>query len=673
MSRVSRSSAWPVLLGVLMLAKATAAAPQANEERPWVEIIDSTGAVDGPDVSPSDRPFWDRVRLELRIKNRLPKRITRLETELVMLHAASGRNRPIPGWTFRIDFGEEVVAAQSERNLTIERSLPTRRSFPRGDHITYRLRILSYRIHSPDLRTAIELLASPQHADQRAARLSFEDPQHLSIGEVAQIRDEIAEIFDGDGREPSASDALKLFLAAHAVGSIRLAELLTTMLTVPDRFDRSRWGQAVKELALRMIAASAPADPRLQILPPWAREESALIAVRADDAVEEAVKSTVYRMGDDAVPALIRQAKLAPSAAARRRAQRLLAGLGRATIRSQLQIRDTKTKVQVIRTLGRLDDDAPVVPLAELLGTKNDVVGLEVSRALEDLGPRATSEIIDAVGHIRHKRLHLLLNRFGRRWPNIVRRQAHARCVQLNGRGELSLEQWLKPLIDHRRQVVYRARKRAVQRALAAGRAGRFARAFAFLDKMFVEDRALYMQHAPEIGRLYGDRARLLLAGGNFDAAVRTAKTGLSVFAEPELEALLDEAQRALVYGFIELNDLQQAEEVFAKLSTSRRRDELTGELWAARDRRAYANRRYDVARAFVDRVRAKGLQVEVLGVHRRLLIVENYAIILVLSLLLPAAVIAAAFGVRRYWQSARLRRLVRQLDEKTDQAAKIN
>ena len=144
-------------------------------EAPLLSIIESSGAVDGPLGGHSDRPSWERVRLEVRVQNRLRQRVTDLEIELALLSAV-GRpaSAPIPGWTFREVVADTSLAPEAVTDLIIERELPARRSSPPADEIAYRVRILGYRIRPPDLATAVELLGSPRRSDQRAARLSFD-------------------------------------------------------------------------------------------------------------------------------------------------------------------------------------------------------------------------------------------------------------------------------------------------------------------------------------------------------------------------------------------------------------------------------------------------------------------------------------------------------------------
>ena len=633
------------------------ASAHAAKDGPAVEIVASAGAVDGPEATAVGRPKWERVRLELRVKNRLAQNISDLEVELSLV-PANGAKSPIPGWSFRVVFPGDVVPARAEADLPLERTLPARRNAPPSDEIAYRVTLLGYRIRPPDLSTAIELVGSPHRWDQRAASLSFDEAaaDALTTEDRTLIRDEVALALGTFVPTPAASDALRMLLAIRTVGSLGMTPLLPHLLVLPERLDRSDWGRAMIELGNRMVAASEPGDPRLEVLPPWAREQSALLTVKAEDALPDAVRDAVLQLGDRAVPGLLTQTQQAETPAARRRAQGLLSSLGRATIRSQLQIRDTKIKVQVVRALGRLGSDAPIPALVDLLFDDDPVVAVEVRRTLEDLGARAVPALLRALGQRNDQGVFTVLRRLGRRHPAAVQRAV--RSAGYTGR-----RQPTGPLLvavrAEKRRALRAALTTQIEGALDLGRTGDFSGAFSQLDVAFRKAPDLYMQFASEIAALYRDRARLLYISGNYDAAIRTAKTGLSVQRDDGTLDVLADAQLALVFGFIQLGDLPQASEVLDQVPTGRRTaqtERMRSELWAAHARSALEAGEYSLARALVDRARALRPDVQLDSLHRRLLIVENYAVIIIMAMLAPALFLAVFVAARQRWQRDRIR-----------------
>ena len=141
----------------------------------------------------------------------------------------------------------------------------------------------------------------------------------LPADALAGLRAEIAAQLRNARGAPSASDALRMLLAIRAVGSLGLPGLIPNLLALPERVDRPRWAGAVIELGRRMGEASEAEDPRLEILPAWAREPTALLTVRAQDALDDAVRDSILSMGDLAVPALILESHRRERPAARRR------------------------------------------------------------------------------------------------------------------------------------------------------------------------------------------------------------------------------------------------------------------------------------------------------------------------------------------------------------------
>ena len=94
------------MLGALAIFAALAGATP-DEDRPYVEILQDLGAIDGPADAAVGVPQWERVRLELQLANRLPYPVEGLEVEVKLVHATR-EEADIPGWTFRETI-EDVV------------------------------------------------------------------------------------------------------------------------------------------------------------------------------------------------------------------------------------------------------------------------------------------------------------------------------------------------------------------------------------------------------------------------------------------------------------------------------------------------------------------------------------------------------------------------------------
>src|SRR5205085_256642 len=84
--------------------------------------------------------------------------------------------------------------------------------------------------------------------------------------------------------EPSAPDALRMLFAVRAIGTLGDASQVKMLLELPAQRDGTRFARAVTDLATRMVSASEADEPRLRILPPWARE-TVTIKIRAPDAL----------------------------------------------------------------------------------------------------------------------------------------------------------------------------------------------------------------------------------------------------------------------------------------------------------------------------------------------------------------------------------------------------
>ena len=652
-----------VTLAALAFGLALAAQAPAEDDAPYVEILQDLGAIDGPSEGAVGLPSWERVRIDLEVVNRLPFEVQGLVLEVKLVHATRDEGA-IPGWSFKETVDDVVLAPTDQTYLRLSRALPARRSSPRAEEIAYRVQIESYRVHPPDLETSLRLLRSSAPSDQRAALDTYaagEAPKRARRAAALELALTLAAL----PATPTAPDALRMLFAIQALGSLHAAEHVPALLELPERLDRAAWGRAVLELATRMVAASAAREPRLLVLPSWARTQSALLRVRAEDALEEAVRDALLRMGDAAVPALLLTSHVSASQPAGARARRLLHALGRSTVRSQLALRSREHRLRVVEALGKIGAPEPVPALAELLRETDSRVRGAAQAALLQIGAAAVGPLVDGLGvpgdEATVKTLEQLALRFG---PAIT---AAARAYGVTP----APKEAPKALVTRLRARLAEARKRNLEaeadQALAEGKQGDWGPALLRLNAVFEQDRAVYMSRADAVAELYFDRAQALLTRGDYDAAVETARTGLSIAEHPRGEGLLLDAQVALIRGFTELGDLARADEVLATVHSQPQRPALTrarGRLMVKKAAAALDRGDTGLARALVDKARLLEIvDPDLEDTHRRLLMNENLAVVLGMSLFVPAALLALVLLVRRRMQHARMSRLTEAID----------
>jgi tetratricopeptide (TPR) repeat protein len=648
---------------VFALGLALTAQAPAEDDAPYVEILQDLGAIDGPSEGAVGLPSWERVRIDLKVMNHLPFEVQDLVVEVKLVHATRDEGA-IPGWSFKETVDDVVLAPTEESYIRLARPLPARRSSPRAEEIAYRVHIESYRVSPPDLETSLRLLRSSAASDQRAALDSYA----LGSGPKARRRSAarpLALTIAALPAAPTAPDALRMLFAVQALGSLHAAEHVPALLELPERLDKAAWGRAVLELATRMVAASAPREPRLQVLPSWARTQSALLKVRAEDALEEAVRDTLLRMGDAAVPALLLASHASPSEPARARARRLLHALGRSTVRSQLALRNREHRLQVVAALGRIGAPEPVPALAELLRDPDSRLRESVQATLLQIGAAAVTPLVDGLGvpgdEATVKTLEQLAERHG---AAVV---AAAKTYGVTPEPKESP----RAMVARLRARLAEARRRNLEaeadQALAQGKEGEYGPALLRLNAVFEQDRAVYMSRAPAIADLYFDRAQALLTRGDYDAAGETARTGLSIAEHPRGRGLLLDAQIALIRGFTELGALEKADEVLGTVDLEIPSLALTqarGRLMVKKAAAALTRGDTGLARALVDKARLLKLEdPELQETHRRLLLNENLAVVLVMSLFAPAALLVVVLLVRRRLQRARMHRLTEAID----------
>lgn len=657
-----------------MLALATAllglllAVPSEDEaDRPHVRILESRGALEGPSEGGVALPTWEHVRVELRVTNQLPVPVRDLEVEVSLVLASGAGSEgaaPIPGWSFREVLAEPEVPAGGEAYLRIARELPSRRTSPRAEDIAYRARIHGYRLARPDVDTALRLLGSNHRSDQVAALRSYELPPETERARVAELGRGLVGAATELPDDPGPSDALRVLFAIRALGTIGDAASVRTLLELPDRGDGRRFARAVAELAATMAGASEADAPRLRVLPPWARE-GAQIRFRAIDALEEAVRDAVLRMGDLAVPGLLAEAHVGSTPGVRVRAQRLLHALGRATVRSQLAVKDREARLAVIAVLGTVGGADAVTALAELLRGHDHELREAAMKAIEHIGPAAIDPLIAALGTRNDEATASVLKEVARGRPAVLARAAARYGVQAGPKEDAPA------LLDRLRQHLageQRARlQQELEHALELGREGSYNEAFQRFDQVFAQDPDLYMSRAADIAAIYLQRGRRLATTGDYDAAIASLRTALSIRPSPEASDLLLAANLQLARGLLELGDLDRADETLHDADPRIGSDEgraLEARLLALRANQALANGDYGKASRLVERARALRLTgPELDRTARRLVIAGNLVIIIALALVVPAAGLSAVLVLRRRREARRMVRLAGVID----------
>jgi tetratricopeptide (TPR) repeat protein len=643
--------------------------PREPEEgdAPYVEILESRGAIDGPSEGGVALPTWERVRVELRVRNRLAVEVRDLEVEIALvLSSGTGEATamPIPGWSIREVFQDSPVPPEETAYLKIARELPARRTSPRAEDIAYRARIKSYRLSPPDLDTAIRLLGSSHESDQMAGLKSYEVQPDMDRETVGVLGRSLAKALSDLPEDPAAPDALRMLFSVRAIGTLGDASQVKMLLELPASRDGRRFARAVTDLATRMVTASEAEEPRLRILPSWAKE-TGTIKIRAPDALEEAVRDAVLRMGDAAVPALLHEAHQGSVPGVRARAQRLLYALGRATVRSQLSLRDREARLSVIEVLGAIGSAESVSALTEILRGRDRELRDASMKAIGRIGPRAIEPLVSAMGTRNDDAiLTVLKNLLPAARADLVRAAARYGVTPEKNETDVKLLERLRLRLfeeQHARLV------QEIERALDLAREGSYTEAFQRLDAVFAQDPDFYMSFAKPIAEMYVARGRGLFQRGDFDAAISTLKIGQSIYKLPDAEKLLMSAELQLARGFLDLGDLEKAEDTLHEADPSLADKEmrtLEAKLLALRANQALANGDYGKARTLIDRAHALKLKGrELKDTSRRLMIAENLAIIIVLALLFPAFVLVVVLYVKRRRETARMRRLEKEID----------
>ncbi len=648
-----------------------ASASSAEDQKPHVEILESSGAIDGPGGGIQVTPRWERVRLDLEVVNRLSSNVHQLELQVSLVSAqtgAEGRRAPFAGWSFPNIVLEAEVPAGERSYHRIERELPPRRTSPPADEIAYKVELVSYRLSPPDLDNAIELLGSSHPSDQRAALKSFERIDSNSSEQVEEIGEQLALALATLPSTPGAAEALRMLFAVRAVGTLEDQSHLENLLYLPEQLDRVTWGKAVLDLALRMVAASEKDEPRLLVLPSWARSQTALLRVRAQDALEEAVRDAVLRLGDKSVAVLLWLAHTGETSEVRARAQGFLRTMGRSTIRSQLNLHDQTARLQVIQVMGRLGKTEVVPALVPLLGTRPKQLSQAAANAILSMKERAIPALVSALGKKNDRAVKKLLRTLAKEHQTALSKVA--RDQGLRHPGKLSLEALLDQLQGHLRQKHQAQLRMDVQRGLELGKERAYADAIPLLNRVYQESPAIYQEFAPEILELYLSRGRRLLTRGDYDAAIKTMSEALTVQKSAEAKKIIQTSHSALARGYIDLGKLTKAENhlkraYLAKESISYQ--QLWTELRHAQAKYFYRQGEYALARKYLDHAQKLNPERSALAeTNRRLMIAENLVVIGIVGFILLVSILAMILIVRRKNESKKIVQLTEKIDETT-------
>lgn len=557
-------------LGTVILALRLTLVASPVSAGPRVELVDPSGQLDGSGHGPSSPSRWDRVRIRVKVRNHLDVRIDDVRLNLSLLDGGT----PIPGWTFQHLDAAVEVASQGTVTFLVRQELPPLRHAPPADAVAFRVELHSYRVSQPSLGLAFALLSSGAASDQRAALRSLAGAPPESI--ESRLRRELANELANLPRDaPTATDALQLLLAARAVGSMGLGSEVPSLLALPERLDREAWGRAVLDLASKMVLASGPDDPRLEVLPRWARQVSTLLLVTSRDALFEATRDAILSMGSRAVPALIRATGPDAPHGRRERAQRLLERLGRATPRAQALSGSVEDRVEAIRALGAIGKVEAVPALVECL-SGSEKVARAARAALQRMGAVAVGPMAEMLGREGDGPTRALLVEQGRRHPRALAEVADLYRIRREGSTPSEV---IRAVAERRAWERTVRLESEIRDAIALGAEGAYRAALDRLDSVRSEDPKVYRRHADPIARIYVARAEQLLERGDFQEAVVVLDAGWSIRPLPEIAMRLTDAQLALARGFTRLGLLGRAEKALEAAPLKQRSDVVEARL----------------------------------------------------------------------------------------------
>lgn len=653
----------------LALALLLALAPVS--EPPSVELLEPIGELDGTGRGPDHPARWESVRLRLRLRNRLGVAVDDVRIDLSLVEGLD-RRHPVPGWSFRDLSLDQGLGARTTSEHRLEHPLPALRNAPPAASIAFDVDLRSYRVRTPSLELAFSLLASSAPADQRAALRSLERGYPRDVTE--RLREDLVHALEtAPPRAPTATDALRLLLAVRGLGSLGLASEVPLLLELPERLDAEAWGRAVLALASRMVVASRPEDPRLEVLPRWARQVSTLLLVTARDALAEATREAILSMGMDALPHLIRATGPKASAAVRARAQRLLERLGRATPTAQALSGSLEHRRAAVRALGDVGSPDAVPALVACLSGPNRVAAAARS-ALVRIGAAAIGPMAETLGRDDDGPTRALLTELGQRHPRALR--AVARLYRLPADRRTRPSEIVASVAERRAWERRIRLETEIRDAIEMGAEGAYRTAQDRLDAVRQEAPTLYNRHADPIARIYLARAEQLLDRGDYAAAIEVLASGRAVRALPEIDMRLTDARVALARGFIQLGRLDEADRALEAAPVGTRGDVMeTRVRWLeAKTQRALRLNALGEATARVAELRRLApTRPEVRRLGRRVFLASHWLELFVAALCGLGGLGAMAIGWRRTADRRRVERLTRALDGPPPSSSDLN
>ena len=652
----------PSAAALLAAAAVTLGAAEPPEPAARLELVTTRGALDGTGAGFGDSASWETLSLELRLRNHLGVAVGDIELDVELL-AGAETPKPIPGWRFSAVPLDLTLDAGSERRVELRRRLPDLRRPPRAEDVSYKVRIHAYRVMRPGLGLAFRLLGSAAPSDQRAALRMFLPGPGIGPEARERLRRDLSATLRTLPEEPTATDALRMLLAIRAIGTLGLDEEVDLLLSLPDRTDKEAWGRAVLELASRMVVASQPDDPRLDVLPRWARRVATLLQVTARDALLEATREAVARIGEAALPALVRATGPDRPEAVRARARALLERLGRATPRSQVLFGDLEVRARTMRALAAIGATEAVPALVEALAGPEEAA-FAARRALLTLGASAVGPVAETLGRSDDGPRRTLLTELGRRHPGALR--AVARLYRVEGWRRRRPEEIVAAISDRRaweRSIRVETR---IREAIELGAEGAFRSALERIEGVRKEDPERYAFHADPIARLHLARAEQLLERGDYRAALDVLDVGRRLRALPEIEMRTTDARAALASGFLRLGELAQAETELERAPVTGRADvvELRARLLEAKARAALEAG--DLFRARIHVRQARSLEPERVSLRlleRRIFLAEHFVEAIVLGGCGLGLALLFAVLTRRVLDRRRVEALTRALD----------
>lgn len=652
---------------VLLAGRSAWAAPPVEDDEPLVQLLESRAVVGGTPAA-TDRQ-WEAIVLSLHFRNRLPVEVSHLELEIALLGtgAEEKNETPIPGWKFQHGFDDTRLPPLDEHFLLVEHPLPSQRRARSADEIGYRASIRSYRIRPPSIDLALQLLLSSAVADQVAAFRSYSALPDAPLPDSAI--DELGVVLSDEPKIHSATNALRLLFAIRAAGSVMTPKLVEPLLDLVPRVANPAWRAALDALISRLAEASEADEPRLRLLPSWAPNPPAHLTEPHAEMFREAIRESLTRLGDLAVPGLVRVAGRDLDGSKRVFARGLLHALGRPTARAQLSVSDRSTRLLVIEALGDLGSAEPVGALAELTQSRDHLVRRAALSALARIGPAAVEPLVDALGTPNRESQAAIISvirELGAPAAAPLRAAAARYGVLLEAAS--SFDAQVSQLAERLSQAAEQRWTAELERGLRLGAEGRYDEAFRSLDAVYAASPELYMKEATAIAAIYLARARALFLRGNFDAAVTALRVGQSVAVSPEATELLVQSRLELARGFLALDAIDRAEEMLSSGDLTHEREDvrtMRSNLLARRAELAVAQGEYSKARSFVDSARRLGASDQrIRALHRRLVLTENLPVVLVLLFLVPAALLVTILFLRHRLHLGRIRRIETAIDD---------